>query len=275
MFECMGHSKFSGQFRRIAGRVGTKEIIGIVEANPGVPAHVCAQAAYLKLSGLMDDRGANGDVEYVSQLMGVKLGDLAKVFSTQDWPLAGCRPANYPQRRMAAFSHFAQRDLGLGAENIAEFFKNTLASIPSGANTAEMQTPIKNLIENFTGVSDPFWDSHYSVSAPMRRPIKLIGKDKAIALNTDCIIPFFLAECRMNGDAAMEHKLVMIYRSLPAPAANSITDYMTRNMLGNENRAMAKPLRRQQALLQLYKDFCHRAPAGCNDCAFVEYLKLL
>jgi len=267
MFECMGYSMFNKQFGRIARRAGLRAIAETSKTNPGIPVSLCAQSAYFRLAGKLSER--NGDDEFISALKSVSVADGEPILTSADWPLAGCRPANYPERRMAAFSLLIAR---YGA-SLIEAYGKLLDSVPSNAAPAVARKFVKSLLESFTGISDPFWDNHYSLSLKTRGPKKLVGRDKAVSLVADCLIPFYLAVCRKDNDPKTEHKLVLIYRSLPPPASSGITDYMTRNMLGNENRGLARPLRRQQALLQLYKDFCHRAPADCANCAFVEYLK--
>jgi hypothetical protein len=271
MFECMGYSTFNKQFGRIARRAGLGTISEISKQNPGVQAGLCAQSAYFRLAGKLGESQNDQDDDFVSSLKRVKIGGMAPMFAEGDWPLAGCRPANYPERRMAAFSLLAASG-GYGA-SFTEGYAKLLGSLPSDAGLVQTRRFVKGLMGRFTSVSDPFWDFHYSLSLKTRAPKKLIGKDKAVSLVSDCLIPFYLAVCRTDNDPKMEHRLVLIYRSLPPPASSGITDYMTRNMLGIENRGLAKPLRRQQALLQIYKDFCHRAPADCGNCAFLEYLK--
>jgi hypothetical protein len=271
MFECMGYSTFNKQFGRIARRAGLGTISEISKQNPGVPAGLCAQSAYFRLAGKIDDSPNNQDDDFVSSLKRVKIGDMVPMFAEGDWPLAGCRPANYPERRMAAFSLLAAS--GGDGPSFAGGYAKLLDSLRSDAGEAETRRFVKGLMGHFTSVSDQFWDFHYSLSLQTRARKKLIGRDKAISLVADCLIPFYLAVCRTDNDPKMEHRLVLIYRSLPPPASSGLTDYMTRNMLGIENRGLAKPLRRQQALLQIYKDFCHRAPADCANCAFLEYLK--
>ncbi|MBI3794954.1 MAG: DUF2851 family protein [Nitrospinae bacterium] len=272
VFESMGHSMFNEQFGTIARNAGFLKLAETAEKNPGVPANICAQSIYLKLAGILDQSGNQTKVEFVDLLKRVKIGAIEPLFASKEWRQAGCRPANFPERRLAALSHIAER--GLGGNSISDFFDKVLANLGTDAPPSETRTACKKLMGCFTDISDSFWDLHYSLFSPVKKPKKLIGKDKAISIVTDCLIPFHLAHCRAKSDTVTEHKLVMIFKSLPPPAASGITDYMARNMLG-EKRVVAKPLRRQQALLQLYKDFCHRAPADCASCAFVEYLRAL
>jgi len=272
MFECMGYSRFNLQFGKIAALAGLRMVNGIVESNPNIPPHLCAQAAYFRLSGLAPDDTADGSdpilAEFLSALGTVKLDGLEPAFAKKDWHLAGCRPANYPDRRIAAFS----RMVAYGPS--AAVYGELLKSLPIPADAARIKTFPHGLLEKFTGISDPFWDCRYTFTRSARRPKKLVGKDKAVSLVADGLIPFFLGRCRLDNDTEMEHRLVVLYHSLPLPASNAIIDFMARNMIGGDNRFSARSVRHQQALLQIYKDFCHRAPAGCANCAFVEYLKI-
>ncbi len=272
MFECMGYSRFNAQFGKIGAVANRAEVDRIIKSNPDIPPHLCAQAAYFRLSGLIPDGNTGADVQlaaYLSQLENVKLDGMEPIFDKKDWPLAGCRPANYPDRRIAAFAHIAAYGSSV------EAYRELLDALPAPADSATTKFFLQNLLEKFTGISDPFWNNRYAFLRPTRHPKKMVGKDKAVSLVADGLIPFFLGLCRQVNDTKMEHRLVMVYHSLPIPASNAVIDYMKRNMIGRDNSFAARSVRHQQALLQVYKDFCHRAPAGCINCAFVEYLKTL
>lgn len=265
--EYLGYARFTAQFRALARAIGKKEIGQIISRNPALPPHICAQTVYFRLSGLA--QGGGGEMaDYLTMLERVDCGDIQPLFTRNDWPLAACRPANYPERRIAALSHIAA--YGPSAKQYHALWE----SLPLPPDEKAVKAFVKNILERFTGISDPFWDFHYSFTRHAKRAKKLVGRDKALSLALDCLVPFLLAQCRRDNDTAMEQRLVAVYHALPPSASNAVVDYMARNMIGKENPFQARSVRHQQALLQLYKDFCHRAPAGCEGCAFVEYLKI-
>jgi hypothetical protein len=271
-FECLGYSLFKEQFGRMARYVTLDELRKLILLNSGRKTELTAQGVFFMVSGLSDTaRRTSEDVELkklLSRLDSLEYGGLERIFSQKEWQLTGCRPVNYPHRRIAAFSHLVTGKFS------ADYYRAIINSLQPAMTDRACRKFIQRLLDTFSGISDSFWSSRYTFNSASRMPKKLIGRDRAISLVVDCLIPFFLAISRKEDNPELEHKLAAIYISVPKPSSNAVVDFMIKQFFGKQSRSFIKSVRHQQALIQLYNDFCFMAPGGCTGCHFLEYLKI-
>ncbi len=270
IFECLGYSRFKRQFRALAEKLPREKLSKIISANRSHEPHITAQALFFRLSGLDKSAHLTADDADLKELLAkyakVDLLGAEPVFDLSDWPLTACRPANYPHRRIAAFSHIAVSLCD------PEFFRKMILAFPADADGRISRKHVAEIPAIFTSVSDSFWDYRYHFNRRTRSPKKLVGKDRAVSILADCLIPFFLADCRSIHDLPMEKRLLNIYYATPKPSSNAVVDYMARNFFGKDNPRRVKSLRHQQALIQLYNDFCYSAPSACLECPLPDYI---
>ena len=162
------------------------------------------------------------------------------------WKLAGVRPTNHPQRRVAALVHLL--DIWPSLENSSH---ESIADF-----SAQLQKS-----------SDPFWDRHYTLtSTAIGKPIALFGKQRAQDFLANVLHPLRLAKspeqhwpeyARLTGGQPSERVKRAAYR-----------------LFGNDERKQAflKKAWHQQAILQVYQDFCLRDHTDCEQCPFPEQL---
>ncbi len=161
-----------------------------------------------------------------------------------NWRFTGVRPANHPQRRVAALAVSTQRWSAisplLNAENIT------------------------NLTRVLTGLRHEFWDRHCTISsAPLRRRVALVGQQRVHA---------FLSNYVLVDDAS--ERAWEAYVRLPAGTLSRRVLNTARNLFGEREKDMAKLLKCEyvhQALLQIANDFCTQT--ACRDCLFPEQLR--
>lgn len=158
------------------------------------------------------------------------------------WSQAPARPMNHPQRRVAAL-----------ACSIARWQRIMPLLNAAGA---------RELTALLTGISHPFWDTHYTLSsAPMPRRAALIGKQRV----DDFLINYVYA---LDESAHAWHSYLAIGAGAPPGGVQR-----TAGLLFGERADLQKTLRKayaQQALLQIDCDFCARNI--CMDCAFPAQL---
>ncbi len=266
MFECMGYSRFKREFLTVAENIPIEYLDEIISKNSKLEASVTAQAVFFVSTGLLESaQSTSEDIrlkEMLAEYGKVNISTrVANLFSLSDWSMLGCRPVNYPHRRLGAFSHIATECCDI------DFFRKILLS------SLAPRSKVAKMMRLFTDVSDRFWDVRYNFNRATRLPKKLIGRDRSISLMVDCVVPFFLALCRAEHDREMEKNLYEAYYIVPKPSSNSIIDFMVRNLLGKERRYLIDTVRHQQGIIQLYNDFCYKAPAGCGQCPLPEYIK--
>ncbi|WP_411826103.1 DUF2851 family protein [Luteolibacter sp. AS25] len=164
------------------------------------------------------------------------------------WKTHGQRPANHPHRRAGGLTALV--------ENWPEFRKLALASPFS----------VKPLTDFLHGLRHEFWSHHHTLTSKRStQAISVFGKNLALELSANHLIPLALREGRFDFPAYYKHRHSAINQKLKRCGIR---------LFGSEEEA--KPfLRRlchQQALLQLYQDFCLEDFTECRQCPFPEQL---
>jgi hypothetical protein len=163
------------------------------------------------------------------------------------WKLSSTRPANHPQRRLAAMATIA-------CEWSA--FRRSLGK----------QSP--KAVERFLeAVDHPFWKLRYTLTAdPAQDPMALIGKSRVAEILANVIFPFWRTE---------DHDAWPDYAKLSARLTNRRIETATARLFGDDprRREFARTVAHQQALLQIYEDFCLQDNSDCARCPFPEQMK--
>jgi hypothetical protein len=172
------------------------------------------------------------------------------------WHMAGVRPANHPHRRVAA--------LGTLTHGWARL-RQLVAKKPESDRGGEW---VAGLREHFGGLRHDYWDWHFTLRAgtPEAAPLALIGKDRILDLLGNVLIPAAIGD---------QPRLWGAYLDLPASVENESLRRAGLRLFGTEGEAKAGGPRRfwrQQALLQIYRDFCLADFSECADCPFPEQL---
>jgi hypothetical protein len=173
------------------------------------------------------------------------------------WRLSGLRPVNHPQRRLAALA-------GLAREWLA--FRRSLG-----------KSSVVTVRNFFSALDHNFWTLHYTLTARASpQPMALIGESRVAEILANVIFPFWLAEdaCR----AVAERRRVNLwpdYSELPAHLTNRRLETATMRLFGEDPRRFQflKTLAHQQALLQIYEDFCLQDNSDCSQCPFPEQMQ--
>lgn len=164
------------------------------------------------------------------------------------WKTHGQRPANHPHRRVGGLS-----------ELIAQWptFRRLALASPFS---------VKPLTHFLHSLKHPFWSHHHTLtSARSPTAISVFGKNLALELSANHLIPLALHQNRFT---------LPDYQKIRHSALNRKLKLASIRLFGSlEN---AKPhLRRlphQQAILQLYHDFCLEDTSDCQNCPFPEQL---
>lgn len=161
------------------------------------------------------------------------------------WDLAGLRPANRPERRLAALSLAVTK-----WKDLRVLF-------------ADPAKNVQAIIETFSSFSHAYWSRHVTLPGePLHSILALIGKDRV----TDFLVNHLLPGD--NSDLAWDR-----YMNLLAPSRSDAIKNMSTRLFGKDKdlKKFLKYSWQHQALLQIYKDFC--LDTTCEDCPFPEQLK--
>ena len=159
------------------------------------------------------------------------------------WRLAGLRPLNRPERRLAALGH------------LVPLIPKLLAAVAAHEDG--------HFSESLIQVRDPFWEKHATLTgAPLASPCRLIGEERVHDMLVNIFWPLVLID-----DPAAAEKGLATLSAAPNGAARIATQRMLLSAL------TAKQLREaliQQGLLQVLRDYCQTDCSQCRDCTFPE-----
>lgn len=168
------------------------------------------------------------------------------------WKLSSNRPTNHPQRRLAALAVLAGK---------WPAFRRALDK--SGA----AETGTDAVGKFFDKLEHPFWNIRYTLTAaPAQEPMALIGESRAAEILANVVFPLWRAEDRDVWTA---------YAKLPARLGNRRLETAAARLFGDDSRRrdFTKTIAHQQALLQIYEDFCLQDNSDCAHCPFPEQMK--
>ena len=163
------------------------------------------------------------------------------------WVLSGTRPANHPQRRVAALAR------------VLEQWKPLWAAVERGDAGA--------VREVLAGMEHGYWSWHYTLTSKRSaKAMALVGETRANEMLANVFFPYWTA----RGDDVWAE-----YCAMPARMENEKSRRAALRLLGERGDAGVPTgaMFGQQGLLQLYEDFCLEDDSGCEDCPFPEQLR--
>ncbi len=171
------------------------------------------------------------------------------------WRLAGVRPANHPQRRLALAAHWLCRpDLPAALEAWL------WADLPANRWVATLHRCLQP-------EPDPFWEHHWNLRAtPLPQPCALLGPARVTDLALNAVLPWLWSRARAGMNAAARRRVEERCRAWPAAQDNAVLRLARQRLLAGV--ALPRPRRaaHQQGLLQWVADFCQTRDARCTGC---------
>ena len=163
-----------------------------------------------------------------------------------EWRMSGQRPANHPQRRVAALVEIVRRWPKVRA----------LAA----------RCEIAAIHDFFGGLGDEYWDHHYTItSARSVKRMALVGGTRVAEMLANVFFPkaVLYDPSRWND-----------FEKLPAVLDNRRAGIAALRLFGGnpEGANFLKTAANQQGLLQIVDDFCAHDSSDCAECRFPEQL---
>ncbi len=265
----LGYRGLKGEFLELAQKATIKDIRGIMQKVTAKEKVKSLQAFLFGVSGLLPEKPQRGyDRESIRYLQVVKelWEKIPKKFQTRviesrGWRPLQTRPANLPSRRIAGMSHFLAR---YSNRNIFSFFKKVIVN---------QEALLQYLLRVFNPEEDNYWNYRYSWGGRRKkRPVRLIGRERAVIILINALIPAMLAYARKKKDRGLEGILHRIYTSQPSSGNDRITKFVTHHLFG---RKKINSARHQQALYQIFNNYCGNEEVGCADCNLATILQSL
>ncbi len=256
--ECMamlGAKSNTTPFRKVAQMLPLDQW----DRAPGPEADFRRYARLLGTAGLLPDPDALRHAESRDFAAALRAewfrtgGGAESIRDCAEWNFSGLRPANRPERRLAAAAVlFADDELldRLLAHDVPDrqWFSSRL-------NLLVRLRPLR------------FWASRPALdSDPGPRPLAPLGAARAAVLLSNVLIPLRLAE---EPDAADALLPCLPPEDLAAPARETAFRLFGRD----HNPALyLRSGLREQGLLAIHRDFCLRVQGGCEACPLAAHL---
>jgi hypothetical protein len=187
----------------------------------------------------------------------------------RQWRLAGIRPANFPQRRIAAAGYWLAT---LTQHSLVDFCLTPIRSLAAQASAAQLRRCLNELARRlYVAGEEDFWRRRYVIGGlEHRRPADLLGRGRATTMVVDVLLPAAAALAQLGDEPIALETVRTLYACHPRLPVNEVTSQMLRQFFGGDHAraAIVNSACRQQALLQLYRDFCLSELETCQECAF-------
>ncbi|MBI2170467.1 MAG: DUF2851 family protein [Chloroflexi bacterium] len=151
------------------------------------------------------------------------------------WRLAGLRPQNHPRRRIAGAAHLFAR---AAEEGLAAFY---------AGRARRERSPLL-----------------FSALEARENGQALIGRDRALDMAVNILLPFLHAWATLTGDASLAGASLSHYRGAPKLADNDVLREMA-YLLGLPPSQMGRDARHQQGAIHLYRTLLKEGDAHLYD----------
>ncbi len=283
IMESLGYKNNKEQFKHLGTIASINEIKSLIPSDVSIQERSRKiQALLFGMSGLLPSqlpRYASAKdslsldyIKEVEQIWSVIKNDIEnKPMDGRLWSFKYSRPGNYPTRRIAAISSLLAENFETG------IFRVILKSFEQRNNSKSGIAGIKAIIRNTESILlelyDEYW-SYYYIFGGRRLKIRgrLIGRERSSVIFINIIIPVLLAYARKMDDAVLEERLFKAYKLHSKLSPNNITRFMNYRILGKDTQKedVVNTARRQQGLLQVFKDFCESDDIACKRCVLLQ-----
>lgn len=274
LMEAMGYSANKVPFRRLAELAGYVDLRAACGTGDVSRNFLNAQALLFTRGGLSPGAEEIRDEETAEYAKALGANATAREsLARGEWQFKGMRPQNYPFRRAAAVA------LLYAATAPRNLFEEMLRII---SLTSSPTDAMKQLEEIFPRTDEAeikapadYWLFRNAYAGKRAKSARrLISRGLARNVIVNIIIPVYLAFARKTDDRALESSLHRIYEVVPKLPPTSVTRFMRCRIFGEESREkLISNARRQQALYQIFRDYCDNEDAGCANCVFLKAIE--
>ncbi len=272
VFRSLGSSGYGPRFLDMARRLPWQEAQCVGSDNDAAEALLFGLSGLLQealeASPTMDDETRG----YVAALHLAwrevpcevqRLGD-----ASIDWRHPHVRPMNTPERRLAGM---AQLLVQHGDTDLCRAAMARCCAARGSTPTRRARALNRALLDMLQAPTHPYWGARSRFgSPPGRSPQRLIGRQRALTIVVDAMLPVLLSEAHAQGDTDLQPLLLESYREAPRLPDNAILRDMSRRLLGDDPRllALVTHARHQQGMLQIFEDYCSQDEGECQGCGF-------
>lgn len=197
---------------------------------------------------------------------------ITKKLHFSNWNFSGVRPANFPYGRLAWMSAFLSKNLD---KHLITIIYPAISGLMKKGPYNKNLEYISNL---FSMPSNGFWAYRYSPLGKKHfTPRQLIGKNRILDIIVNVFLPVMLSFTKEHRWESMKELIYKTYENFPRLSPNRITKFMEEFILGliENKKNILNKAKHQQALHQIYSDYCEPNKEGCYNCRFYFIAKYL
>jgi hypothetical protein len=259
ILESLGYAAYKAPFTLLAARVPWELLRTMARGYKEGRRSAVVEAALLGAGGLIPRKQeAHWEQETIRYWQSVNA--LWKALESQygvhsvdgtEWVSAGSRPANTPYRRISGVSRMLSKAM---ACSLADLFLTWTDPINF--------TALAECVSGTDREGRGYWLRRCTwCGKRLARPIALIGRNRAMTIIANVILPFLC--CRGEPSAGA------ILRNLPAADDNSIVKLAFTRLFGKVNRFPSSwGMAAQQGLIHIYRNCCAVDKTACRACDF-------
>lgn len=282
IMESLGYKNNKEQFKHLGTIVSVNDIKSLIPSDVSIKEKSRKiQALLFGMSGLLPSQLSRYtsakdkySLEYtndVEQIWSVIKNDIEnKPMDGELWSFRYSRPGNYPTRRIAAISRLLAENFETGIFRIILKSFEKIDGNKSG--TDQIKAIIRNTESIFLELYDEYWSHYYTFGGKrLKNKGRLIGKERSSVIFINIVIPVLLVYARKMNDIVLEERLFKAYKLHSKLSPNNVTRFMSYRILGKDTqkRNVVNTARRQQGLLQIFKDFCESDDIACKRCVLL------
>lgn len=285
--EAMGYDKNQEPFRRLTELLPIDLVFGELRASRDLSPAILLETLLFGAAGFFSGLPSPEKIPdaEIAQFLAPRLARWESLQHTlqirplrrESWQFFRLRPSNFPPRRLAGFAALLLKFYRDGLlEHLSAIFLAT-AKIPIPKRTKFI---IAELLNYFICPAAGFWQTHYDflpaskgddnrdehVFVPAPNYGDLIGRDRALDILVNIVLPALWHYGRQAGDAHLQNLVQEVYGNFPRLQENQITRAM-RQQLAQQfpvSRTVATSALTQQGLIHLQKLYCR--PLRCEAC---------
>jgi hypothetical protein len=244
---------------------------------PAVQQPVAAEALLFGLAGMIGpdrDTPATADAEteqYLETLLrwwtAFPSAVRARAWQAVNWRQTAGRPANTPERRLAAMARLLAQYQG------TDLLAAALARCHSwsGRGNVAAARALRRALEALFGLpGGSYWNRHTRLGSRPLAAQRLIGVQRSRTMVIDAVLPVLVLAAQQRGDSALQDSLLACYRTAPRLPDNALLRYMARRLLGNDPALLdlVSGAPQQQGVMQIFYDHCDKNEGDCQGCDF-------
>ncbi|MGH7597468.1 MAG: DUF2851 family protein [bacterium] len=290
--EAMGYDKNQEPFRRLADLLPVDLVFGELRATREIQPALVLDAMLFGAAGFLSSWLSPEnipDAEIAAFLAPrLKLWEplqhalQIRPLRRETWQFFRLRPPNFPARRLAGFSALL---LKFYRDGLLEHLAGLFLSSAKVSLKQRTKAIVAELLNYFICPADDFWRRHYDflsaaaekggrrargkdekVTTTQTNYGDLIGRDRALDILVNIVLPALWHYGRQAGDAHLQNLVQEVYGSFPRLQENQITRAMRQQLSQQHSvsRTVATSALTQQGLIHLQKLYCR--PLRCEEC---------